>query len=70
MPRFFDKNVNSTNTDSGVDGDEEATQVAGMLYGSIEPLLAAHDVDQEIKECALKAAAALLLSSRSTRSSA
>jgi cullin-associated NEDD8-dissociated protein 1 len=32
------------------------------LFTAIEPLLAAHDVDQEIKECALKACASLLSS--------
>eukprot|EP00977_Amphora_coffeiformis_P016691 scaffold5237_cov179-Amphora_coffeaeformis.AAC.4 len=39
---------------------KESTDVAGRLYTAIEPLLAAHDVDQEIKECALKATASLL----------
>ena len=38
----------------------ESADVAGRLYMAIEPLLAAHDVDQEIKECALKATASLL----------
>lgn len=39
---------------------KESTDVACRLYNAIEPLLAAHDVDQEIKECALKATASLL----------
>jgi len=38
----------------------EMDKVASSLYASIEPRLAAHDLDQEIKECALKATAALL----------
>lgn len=42
--------------------EAERTKVAKMLYTAIEPLVAAHDVDQEIKECALKACAALLSS--------
>ena len=37
--------------------DDAATATA--LYSAIEPLLATHDVDQEIKECALNASAAL-----------
>ena len=47
-------------------GDDEAAKaaerdgVANQLYTAMEPLLAAHDVDQEIKECALTACAALL----------
>jgi cullin-associated NEDD8-dissociated protein 1 len=41
---------------------EQMVSVANMLYQSIEPLLAAHDVDQEIKECALMATANLLSS--------
>jgi len=50
------------------DNDDAATQskekdtVANLLYEAVEPLLAAHDVDQEIKECALKACASLLSS--------
>jgi cullin-associated NEDD8-dissociated protein 1 len=34
--------------------------VATQLYGAVAPLLAANDVDQEIKECALKACASIL----------
>ena len=40
--------------------NKETTEVATRLYTSIEPLLAAHDVDQEIKECALLATSSLL----------
>ena len=39
---------------------ERTTVVAKELYVAIEPLLAAHDVDSEIKEGALRACAALL----------
>lgn len=39
---------------------KEGAEVAGRLYTAIEPLLAAHDVDQEIKECAMKATSSLL----------
>lgn len=58
VPRFFVIGFNSS--------DDEATRtmqrskVSLMLYDAIEPKLAAHDVDQEIKECALNATAALL----------
>jgi cullin-associated NEDD8-dissociated protein 1 len=38
----------------------ERTQVATMMFDAIDPLLAAHDVDQEIKEGALKACASIL----------
>lgn len=41
-------------------GADGCAEVATHLYDAIEPLLATHDVDQEIKECALKACAALL----------
>jgi cullin-associated NEDD8-dissociated protein 1 len=37
----------------------EIDDVAKQLYTAIEPLLGAHDADQEIKECALTACAAL-----------
>ncbi|GKY96499.1 hypothetical protein MPSEU_000609500 [Mayamaea pseudoterrestris] len=40
----------------------EGKVVADMLYEAIEPLLAAYDVDQEIKECALLACGSLLSS--------
>jgi cullin-associated NEDD8-dissociated protein 1 len=59
VPPFF--------VDGYKDGEEssdekkkELNSVASQLYTSIEPLLAAHDVDQEIKECALTATASLL----------
>lgn len=50
----------------GYSGQDEAAKkaetsaVATTLYEAMEPLLAASDVDQEIKECALTASAALL----------
>lgn len=43
--------------------DKNDDTMTTQLYTAIEPLLAAHDVDQEIKECALDAAGALLSSS-------
>ena len=53
VPRFF---VITTDASK----KEETVAVAKQLYKSVEPLLAAHDVDQEIKECALIATASLL----------
>lgn len=53
VPRFFV--VSNDPSDR-----EETVAVANKLYESVEPLLAAHDVDQEIKECALMATAKLL----------
>jgi cullin-associated NEDD8-dissociated protein 1 len=59
VPRFFMAGCWS-------EADDAATQIkekdktAALLFEAIEPLLAAHDVDQEIKECALKASASLL----------
>eukprot|EP00584_Thalassiosira_punctigera_P023758 CAMPEP_0172551974 /NCGR_PEP_ID=MMETSP1067-20121228/42878_1 /TAXON_ID=265564 ORGANISM="Thalassiosira punctigera, Strain Tpunct2005C2" /NCGR_SAMPLE_ID=MMETSP1067 /ASSEMBLY_ACC=CAM_ASM_000444 /LENGTH=1389 /DNA_ID=CAMNT_0013339865 /DNA_START=148 /DNA_END=4317 /DNA_ORIENTATION=+ len=38
----------------------EMDEVANSLYVAIEPRLAEHDLDQEIKECALSASASLL----------
>jgi len=38
----------------------EMGEVANSLYVAIEPRLAEHDLDQEIKECALSASASLL----------
>ena len=62
VPRFFvigySTAVDSGETESG--RAQEMQDVAKLLYGAIEPLLAAHDVDQEIKECALTACASLL----------
>jgi cullin-associated NEDD8-dissociated protein 1 len=58
VPRFFVLGY--------MEGEDEATrendrkEVADQLHAAVEPLLAAHDVDQEIKECALKASASLL----------
>ena len=48
---------------------EDASAVASKLYDSVEPLLAAHDVDQEIKECALTATASLLTNFAGEKSS-
>ncbi len=53
VPRFFV--VSQDPSDK-----EETLAVTNKLYESVEPLLAAHDVDQEIKECALMATASLL----------
>ena len=53
VPLFFAATTDSSNR-------EETIEVANKLYESVEPLLAAHDVDQEIKECALVATASLL----------
>lgn len=39
---------------------EEMDEVAKSLYVAMEPRLAEHDLDQEIKECALSASASLL----------
>jgi cullin-associated NEDD8-dissociated protein 1 len=46
----------------GSDVEKERSSVASQLYTAIEPLLAAHDVDPEIKDGALKACALLLQS--------
>jgi cullin-associated NEDD8-dissociated protein 1 len=45
---------------SGLATKSEQDSVAISLYLAIEPRLGEHDVDQEIKECALSAAASLL----------
>lgn len=62
---------------TGYDGSEEAAtrqsemdQVATSVFDAIEPLLAKHDVDQEIKECALAASGSLLSSLHTNLSSA
>lgn len=60
VPRFFV--LGYTTQDTEATKTQERTEVGAGLYTAIEPLLAAHDVDQEIKECALKACAALLSS--------
>mmetsp|Transcript_28913 Transcript_28913/g.78333 ORF Transcript_28913/g.78333 Transcript_28913/m.78333 type:complete len:1439 (+) Transcript_28913:233-4549(+) len=51
VPKFF--------SDIGDEGSA-APSVATQLFESVEPLLVAHDVDQEIKECALTATGNLL----------
>lgn len=58
VPRFFV--LGYTSADDDETKEKERKFVAGKLYTSIEPLLAAHDVDQEIKECALNATASIL----------
>jgi cullin-associated NEDD8-dissociated protein 1 len=60
VPRFFA--LGWTADDDQASKNQESTEAAAMLYTAVEPLLAAHDVDQEIKECALKACASLLSS--------
>lgn len=60
VPQFFI--TGWTDADDAATQTKEKDTVAGYLYEAIEPLLAAHDVDQEIKECALKACASLLSS--------
>jgi cullin-associated NEDD8-dissociated protein 1 len=44
----------------GSASESEMAEVANLLYAAIEPRLAEHDLDQEIKECALSASASLL----------
>jgi cullin-associated NEDD8-dissociated protein 1 len=67
VPRVFVLGYGSDEDPAAV--GKERTSVAKQLYSAIEPLLAAHDVDQEIKECALKACASLLSSLHSNMSS-
>ncbi|CAB9496167.1 Cullin-associated NEDD8-dissociated protein [Seminavis robusta] len=64
VPRFFI--VGWTDQDDEASQTKEKEKVASHLYVAIEPLLSAHDVDQEIKECALKACASLLSSLHSS----
>jgi len=59
VPRFFVVGFKSDDQ-SPEEQKKEMDDVAKQLFSAIEPLLAAHDVDQEIKECALTACAALL----------
>jgi cullin-associated NEDD8-dissociated protein 1 len=61
VPRFFVVGYND-GEQSPEEQKKEIDSAANQLYDSIEPLLAAHDVDQEIKECALTATASLLSS--------
>ena len=58
VPRLLAKAWGSADDKSGK--KEEMDEIASALYASIEPRLAAHDLDQEIKECALQATASLL----------
>lgn len=58
VPRFLV--IGYAASDDAATKETERRDVANLLYTAIEPLLAAHDVDQEIKECALKACASLL----------
>jgi len=58
VPRFFVEGYGPE--DDPTTRQKEGVEVTDMLYTAIEPLLAAHDVDQEIKECALQACASLL----------
>ena len=44
----------------GSASQSEMAGVANSLYAAIEPRLAEHDLDQEIKECALSASASLI----------
>ena len=57
VPGFF---LNGYTNEDDATRKREKDMVAAQLYNAIEPLLAASDVDQEIKECALTASAALL----------
>ena len=57
VPLFF---VQGYTDEDEATRNAERKQVVDQSYKAIEPLLAAHDVDQEIKECALTASASLL----------
>jgi cullin-associated NEDD8-dissociated protein 1 len=64
VPSYF---VNGYTSDTNeATKKQEGQEVANVLYEAIEPLLAAHDVDQEIKECALLACGSLLSSLHAT----
>jgi cullin-associated NEDD8-dissociated protein 1 len=67
VPRFFVIGYSADESDATK--KKETEEVANHLFGAIEPLLAAHDVDQEIKECALMACASLLSSLHNSLSS-
>jgi len=58
VPKLLAKAWSSADDKSGK--REEMDMVAAALYAAIEPRLAAHDLDQEIKDCALQATASLL----------
>ena len=58
IPHYFIAGY--TDSDDAATKAKERSTVASALYDAIEPLLGASDVDQEIKECALTATAALL----------
>jgi cullin-associated NEDD8-dissociated protein 1 len=62
VPRFFIIGYSNDNSEGETTSSREAEmrEVAKLLYEAVEPVLAAHDVDQEIKECALTACASLL----------
>mmetsp|Transcript_15391 Transcript_15391/g.23598 ORF Transcript_15391/g.23598 Transcript_15391/m.23598 type:complete len:1350 (+) Transcript_15391:140-4189(+) len=64
VPKFFVTGY--TGSEDPSIKKEEMSSVATTLYKAIEPLLAASDVDQEIKECALSASASLLSSLHSS----
>lgn len=68
VPRFFVVGYEASD-DGEVSKKSEVDKVSKQLYDAIEPLLAAHDVDQEIKECALTACASLLSSLHGSMSS-
>jgi cullin-associated NEDD8-dissociated protein 1 len=68
VPRFFVIGFRAGDQ-STEEQRKEMDDVANQLFAAIEPLLAAHDVDQEIKECALAACAALLSALHSNMSS-
>jgi cullin-associated NEDD8-dissociated protein 1 len=58
VPRFFLKGYDGTEDETTK--KQEMDHVASSIFESIEPLLSATDVDQEIKECALSTCASLL----------
>jgi cullin-associated NEDD8-dissociated protein 1 len=60
VPRYFLTGYDGT--EDPVERKQEMDHVATSIYTAIEPLLSAHDVDQEIKERALATCASLLSS--------